>query len=152
MMAAKQVAADPQDLISTSVAAAVLGVNPLTVRRWADQGRLSARRVGPLLVLSRDEVEALARARQTPQRHGLSPSILRVLEALADASSVVTANQLSESTEQNAASVWQYLSILRVRGLAVRVGRARVSGSGPPPRLWAATAAGRGIVAERRAV
>lgn len=146
-MVASPPGADMEELISTSVAAVLLGVNPLTVRRWVDQGTLTGTRVGPLLVLRRDEVEALALQRQQPRPHRLAPCALRVLTVLADVGDAVPASRLGELTGIDPGSTRHHLSILRVRGLVVRVGRARASTSGPPPWLWRATSAGCRIVA-----
>lgn len=50
----------PDDLISTKVAATLLGVSPWTVRRMVDAGSLHGYRVGRLVRVSRSEVLASA--------------------------------------------------------------------------------------------
>ena len=53
---------DLSDLISTQEAAALLGVNPLTVRRWIAAGRIPGYYLGPrkTRVFSSDIVRLLA--------------------------------------------------------------------------------------------
>jgi excisionase family DNA binding protein len=46
-------------VLTVSEASALTGRDPETIRRWVRQGRLSARRDGPRLLLDASEVEAL---------------------------------------------------------------------------------------------
>jgi excisionase family DNA binding protein len=129
------------DLISTSEASVALGVSPLTVRRWIDQGALSAQRIGRMRVLIRSEVQRLAEVRaESPGEH-LSPGATKVLDALARLPDGVTCYALGACTGQNPATVRHYLSGLRKRGLVVRLGRqSRVaSANAGLAWLWAAT-------------
>jgi excisionase family DNA binding protein len=54
---------DGQDLLDVRGAAALVGRHPETVRRWVWSGRLAARRRGNRLLVSREDVEALAGGR-----------------------------------------------------------------------------------------
>lgn len=59
---AKAIAAAPDrdELISISTAAEIVGVDPLTIRRWISQNRLAARRFGPkLLRIRMSDLEAM---------------------------------------------------------------------------------------------
>ncbi|MCH8064682.1 MAG: helix-turn-helix domain-containing protein [Chloroflexi bacterium] len=49
--------------LTSGQAAAILAVNPLTVQRWVKSGRLAGHKVGHITLLSRQEVEEIARQR-----------------------------------------------------------------------------------------
>jgi len=59
-------------LIRAREAAALLGVRPLTIYRWASQGKIASLRVGPggkLLRFRYSEIMALIQERQASQNH-----------------------------------------------------------------------------------
>jgi excisionase family DNA binding protein len=140
----------PEDLISTSEAAVVLGVSPLTVRRMIDRGTLTARRVANVRVLSRAQVDSLARLQDSPERV-LSPRAISVLDSLARAGSGTTAKGVAKGSGHDTATVRYYLGLLRHHGFAVRLGRAPAPASGPPSWLWSPTQAGLDALATAKA-
>lgn len=127
-----------EDLISTSEAAVILGVSSLTVRRLIDGGTLTARRVANVRVLSRPEVESLARQRAAPESI-LTPRAISILQSLATVGSG-TAKEVANDSGVDAATVRYYLGLFRHQGFAVR--RDRAPAAGRAPWLWAPTQAG----------
>ena len=62
----------PQPSVTIEAAAALAGVQILTLRRWAGKGELGVERRGDMDVVRLDEVESLAsRYRRTDRREGL---------------------------------------------------------------------------------
>ena len=54
----------PTDTVTVLEVAAKYGVNPETVRRWVREGKLAARRLGNVIFMRAEDVEALIEEKQ----------------------------------------------------------------------------------------
>jgi excisionase family DNA binding protein len=111
-----------RELITTTEAADIIGIEPSSVRKLISAGSLpTVRRVGQIYLLDRDVVQEFAttRHRRTARRRGEGPSIPTVawdvLHLLAQVEAF-TAAELALALDRHQGNVRKYLAIWRHRG------------------------------------
>jgi hypothetical protein len=111
----------PLDVLNTTEAAAILGVEPGTVRRLIGDGLLpTIDRIGQIYLLDPAAVAALkAKRQQGPRRRTDGPSIpavaSEVLHLLAQ-TEALTAAEIAARVNRHEGNVRKYLKIWRQRG------------------------------------
>jgi excisionase family DNA binding protein len=131
------------DLVGLTEVARHLGVSSKSVRQLVHQGRLPARRLGPLWYVEHDVLEEFAKTYQprrlklTPRQTSNTDSRAKVASLLAEWQSA-TADELAVGIGLHPGNVRKHLVILASAGVAER----------DDEGLWRLTAAGRRLQEE----